>query len=1200
MMDLSVSDVNLTDQKGVGFDSLLISAQDIAEKSHIEKNMGNSDITTDNEITSDFNCLDDVGILQSPPEVGLFSNTGVMDCLPDLQPSTEFPTLESVDSDEVTALPFHGPLGDPEANIETDVLDSNATAGVCGLRNLGNTCFMNSGLQCIFNNKRFIQFFLENNVEACIKDVLTNKFAEVLRKVWSGQFSVLHLSEFKEAIGSSYPQFRDYRQHDCQEFLALLLDTMHEQINVVFQNGVKLDCSGLCETALPAINKSCVHNLPSFSRTDNTVCSQLSLSVESAKDSEAEICTKDNSVLSHNLSDHRTNVETCAKKCDRNCVDELNEQFRTIVKNPNPELPGTSAKVFSEITDDPSIYEKNTEKMADLLINNRQFERHLNKNELEENLVTSDVLLKQKLYNVQKRQCFPITSSSCDSKLEKNELASKLNVGRKIPNIDDFVKDTKILNTNVLISEEPNNLFKFDSEKFPKHENNRLRETVDNLGEILEFDTKQSSLKRVKVTNIIQEQKDLTECNPDDSKSKMCISKRIKIEDMESPQTISYSPTLEQDSIMDTEQTNEADSEESSQSGETNPVSSEQRWILLPDEELKANTVWENYKVANKSVVVDTFHGQFRSTVVCSECSHVSITYEPFMYLPVPLPHALERQIVITYIPNKGRHPVRYLVNVKKHERVKKIKEALLELVEDCPNEIMLAEVFENHISKILDDNTLVRQVNDISRTVYAFEIAQYSKQHDSESKLSNDCSEGTLKSSTGLPAAQTSQTWDDATPTQTVENPSLTKCESILAPPVSPNSGNAAALGCSSGTSTVACGDYSKPLQHPESELCDIGNLFGDSEITESNRPSSLQTNENFNTVQWHPCAICLEDLADYNLMIHPNCQCILCKSCIEVSCKHYGGDSFICPVCSTSVSPSEDFVPVTKLEDFKYKISMIPVPVVVRHDFLEDENQNSQFKTLVGHPGLLKLPTCLPAAELYEHVDKTVPFISPYSLLLVDGQGKNCSRCLFNQHCSGCEIARVGDIRLQPCDSLAVRYLDVGKETLESIARVSDHKSMQQKRHKNTLNLYDCLEAFSERENLDENSPWFCPECCQNQRAIKSLSVWRFPEVLIVCLKRFVFHDYTSIKLDEKVAFPLDGLDLSSYASGPISDDLIYDLQACVCHVGNLSSGHYTSYTKHAITNEWYYYNDETVCKRVPKTEDSMNEYILFYQKR
>lgn len=40
------------------------------------------------------------------------------------------------------------------------VLSSSARKGVTGLQNLGNTCFMNSGLQCLSNTTELTKYFL--------------------------------------------------------------------------------------------------------------------------------------------------------------------------------------------------------------------------------------------------------------------------------------------------------------------------------------------------------------------------------------------------------------------------------------------------------------------------------------------------------------------------------------------------------------------------------------------------------------------------------------------------------------------------------------------------------------------------------------------------------------------------------------------------------------------------------------------------------------------------------------------------------------------------------------------------------------------------------------------------------------------------------------------------------------------------------
>jgi len=39
---------------------------------------------------------------------------------------------------------------------------------------------------------------------------------------------------------------------------------------------------------------------------------------------------------------------------------------------------------------------------------------------------------------------------------------------------------------------------------------------------------------------------------------------------------------------------------------------------------------------------------------------------------------------------------------------------------------------------------------------------------------------------------------------------------------------------------------------------------------------------------------------------------------------------------------------------------------------------------------------------------------------------------------------------------------------------------------------------------EELDAHNPWFCPQCQENQRAQKTMTVWRYPDTLIIHLKR------------------------------------------------------------------------------------------------
>ena len=70
----------------------------------------------------------------------------------------------------------------------------------------------------------------------------------------------------------------------------------------------------------------------------------------------------------------------------------------------------------------------------------------------------------------------------------------------------------------------------------------------------------------------------------------------------------------------------------------------EQREIIVGTEpsqeqlEFRTNEAWEYHKSRNDSVIVDYFHGMFKSTTVCGRCDGVAVTFDPFLDVALPLP----------------------------------------------------------------------------------------------------------------------------------------------------------------------------------------------------------------------------------------------------------------------------------------------------------------------------------------------------------------------------------------------------------------------------------------------------------------------------------------------------------------------------------------------------------------------------------
>ncbi|XP_040263063.1 ubiquitin carboxyl-terminal hydrolase 4 isoform X2 [Bufo bufo] len=119
--------------------------------------------------------------------------------------------------------------------------DPSSKPGLCGLSNLGNTCFMNSALQCLSNTPPLTEYFLTDDYKDEInrdnplgmKGEIATAYAELIRQIWSGEHSYVAPRMFKTQVGRFAPQFSGYQQQDSQELLAFLLDGLHEDLNRV-------------------------------------------------------------------------------------------------------------------------------------------------------------------------------------------------------------------------------------------------------------------------------------------------------------------------------------------------------------------------------------------------------------------------------------------------------------------------------------------------------------------------------------------------------------------------------------------------------------------------------------------------------------------------------------------------------------------------------------------------------------------------------------------------------------------------------------------------------------------------------------------------------------------------------------------------------------------------------------------------------
>ena len=102
-----------------------------------------------------------------------------------------------------------------------------------GIRNLGNTCFINSCLQILIHCPLFIYKLIKNKKLINENTPLTSNFLSICKMMINCEEKAIDISDFKNLLGIKHKLFEGYLQNDSQEFFRILLEDISRELNEI-------------------------------------------------------------------------------------------------------------------------------------------------------------------------------------------------------------------------------------------------------------------------------------------------------------------------------------------------------------------------------------------------------------------------------------------------------------------------------------------------------------------------------------------------------------------------------------------------------------------------------------------------------------------------------------------------------------------------------------------------------------------------------------------------------------------------------------------------------------------------------------------------------------------------------------------------------------------------------------------------------
>lgn len=598
---------------------------------------------------------------------------------------------------------------------------------------------------------------------------------------------------------------------------------------------------------------------------------------------------------------------------------------------------------------------------------------------------------------------------------------------------------------------------------------------------------------------------------------------------------------------------------ENSSSGLDFDYSNKEKIVALAKES------WEKYKLRNDSVILDLFVGLFESTLICPDCKHVSITFDPFndLSLPIPVETFWKKSI---YILPLDDDPHTLELEMKEDLKYVDLKKEVAKYMQRDPNHLIGFEFYSSSIYKCFE--------NESSGSVF-------------------------------LPIGDLISTYDI---TFFVEVGPYDLEKDVIIPIYNSSESSEGPKRFNQMVSENLCG-YPTLIKFEKSKMGDfkyiIETICKAVKNSTTIEPISIsEEHEEILKTKFDTIVNKMKETKNINDKIYED---ILSYKDAWVSSKMMSNWFNIGFLANRSpvVAPNDMDSGESQVDKIKIPNGRLNITNAIDLVDIAGDLFSELFNADITESEEMSLED-EPSAEINAENDSDDISLrsAEVSVDLQTGQS-NLQEAVWNPKESLLHAltqnAGILILNWKMDQAKQESFYKTPKTYLNKALDEKNQLAQEGKSKKQTITLDDCLKRFTETETLSQENTWYCASCKDHKQADKKIQLWDLPDILCVHLKRFKNQSLLSDKIDELVKFPINDFDLTPHIACPTNNEkYVYDLIAVDNHYGGIGGGHYTAYAKNASDGKWYYYNDSRVTEA--DVEDSINEaaYLLFYKKR